>query len=406
MDSPVPKTTVEILDTNLNVVTQLRSELMAINKSGTILRYSKELSDFGKCQLRLSTYDPTLLNFGDITTPHQYHLRIRRDNVVIWQGAIIENTKRTKDYIDVLAVEYEWYLSKILINRNLDQNLVSPTSTSDVAVYRRFNSGTMASAVSTIMSEVEAKWSGTSHLLAAISTGTVENPNYPPNMTDGNNPAKPLTGAWNFGDGVSAPLLQYDFQTVLYVLKSFAAYTYADFYIDESLKFNFVKFQGNDRHYDVNFVWGRHGNAIDFNLPRLGQRQFNDLYGIASDANGKIYTYEQTDQTSIHNMGLLEGVAAYSDVKDQATLNARLQAELPLISNPEQTAVTFTLDGGAYPLGLYDIGDIVNTQVNHTAINYSATKRIVGISVDLNSTGRELTTVQLNTPLPWQYGAS
>jgi hypothetical protein len=62
------------------------------------------------------------------------------------------------------------------------------------------------------------------------------------------------------------------------------------------------------------------------------------------------------------------------------------------------------LDEKAYPLGHYGIGDIVTINVNHIFLTYQATKRIVGISVALDSTGRELTTVQLNTPLPSQVG--
>ena len=396
---------IEILDSNLDLITYIKAPV-PLNKAGSILKYSKELSQYGQCNFRVSAYDTNLAALGDIFQPHKYHVRITRNGVTVWQGAIIENPRRTKDYIEVIAAEYLWYLDKILLNRNLDQNLVTPTSSSDPAVYRRFNSGTMSSAVTTIMNEVIARWAGTNHALASVALGTVENPDYPPNMTDGNNPAKPLTGPWSFGDGISAPLLQFDFQSVLYVMRSFGAYTYADFNIDKDLKFNFQKFIGNNAHYDVNFVWGQHGNAVDFNLPRLGQRQVDDLWGIASDANGVIYTYEQTDQPAIASEGILEAVAAYSDIKDQATLNARLEAELPMISTPDAAAWTFVLDEKAYPLGVYDIGDIVSTQVNHTNLKASARKRIVGISVDLNSTGRELTTVQLNTPLPWQYGAS
>jgi len=390
---------IQILDSNLNLITQVKSPV-PLDKGGTILQYSKELSDFGQCKFRISNYDPSFTTFGDITKPHSYHVRILRDGYNVWQGAIIENSKRTKDFTEVIAAEYVWYLGKILINRTSN----NPATNSADGVYRIFNYGTMASAVTTILNETIARWSGTNHALASVTVGTVQNPDYPPNMTDGNG-AK-LSGAWSFGNGTTAPQLTFDFHSVLYVLKSFGAYSYADFNIDSNLQFNFKKFLGNDHHYDVNFVWGEHGNAVDFNVTRLGQRQVNDVWGIAVDNTGKILHVEQTDEASKKTNGILEGVMAFADVKDQGTLNARVAAELPLVSTVDASADTFVLDEKAYPLGLYDVGDIVSAKVNHTAFDYNEIKRIVGISVSLNDTGRELTTVQLNTPLPWQYGAN
>jgi hypothetical protein len=392
-------TFIEILDSDLNFITRINSPY-PLNKSGIILQYSKELSDFGQCKFRISNYDTLFTDIGDITEPHKYHVRINRGGKYVWQGAIIENSKRTKDFTEVVAAEYLWYLGKLLINRT-SKNPV--TNTAD-GVYRIFKSGTMSAAVGDILDEVIARYDNTNHALSSLSKGTIENPDYPPNMVDGSSTPKKLTGAWSFGNGTTAPQLTFDFQSVLYVLKSFGTYTYADFNIDSDLKFNFKKFLGNDRHYDVNFVWGKHGNAVDFNITRLGQRQVNDVWGIAVDNTGKILHQEQSDEDSKKVNGILEGVMAFADIKDQGTLNARIAAELPLISTVDASADTFVLDETAYPLGLYDIGDIVSARVDHTALTYKEIKRIVGISVSLHNTGRELTTVQLNTPLPWQYG--
>lgn len=390
-------TTVQILDSNLNLVTPVKA-FIPLDKSGVILRYSKELSDYGTCTFRISNYDSAFTTFGDITLPHSYHVRVLRDGTTVWQGAIIENTKRTKEYTEVVAAEYLWYLDKILIKRSSN----NPTTGKADDIYRIFSSGTMATAVTAIINETITRWHGTNHALASMTLGTVENPNYPPNMTDGT--GKKLSGAWSFGNGTAAPQLTFDFHSVLYVLKSFGAYTFADFNIDNTLKFNFKKFLGNDHHYDVNFVWGEQGNAVDFNITRLGQRMVNQLWGIAVDSSGNILHVEQHDSPSIKTNGYLEQVAAYADIKDKATLNARVQAELPLISTPDSSADSIILSEKAYPLGLYDVGDIVTMKVNHTAFDYNKVRRIVGITVDLHNTGRELTTVQTNAPLPWEYG--
>lgn len=394
------QTRIEILDSSQQLITWVKTP-MPINSAGDILQYSKELSDFGQCRFRVSAYDPDFAT--DILKPHYNHIRIVRNGATVWQGAIIENAKRTKDYIEVTAAEYEWYLGRILINRtSTDPN----TGTKD-NIYRIFNSGTMSAAVTTLMNETITNYknSNSAHPLANLTLGTIDNPNYPPNLQDGSNKPKKLTGPWRFGNGITSPQLTFDFHTVLYVLKAFGNYTYADFEIDENLTFNFRSFLGNDLHYDINFTWGKHGNAIDFNFPRLGQMMANDLIGIATDNNGTILHAEQTDQTSISSSGIIQSVAAFADVKDQAALNARVQAELPLISNPEESPVNMVLSEKAYPLGQYDIGDIITCNINHTAVSLSAIKRIVGISVNLHDTGRETITVQLNTPLPSQYGA-
>lgn len=392
-------TRIEILDSDLNLVTWVKSPY-AIDSSGAILMYSKELSDAGTCTFRVSSYDSVFTDIGDIFKPHQYHVRINRNGTTVWQGAIIDNPKRTKDFVEVTAAEYTWYLNKILISRSSN----NPATNQADGVYRIFSSGTMAAAVTAIMNETIARWANTNHALKSISLGTVENPDYPPNMTNANGDA--LTGGWQFGDGAAMPQLQFDFHSVMYVMKSFGAYSYADFNIDQNLQFNFKKFLGTNNRYNVNFVYGKHGNAVDFNVTRLGERQVNDLWGIAVDINGKVLHVEQTDETSKKTNGILEQVAAYSDIKDQGTLNARIQAEMPLISTPDASADTFVLSEKAYPLGVYDVGDIITAKVNHIAIQYNEVKRIVGISVKLHNTGRELTSVQLNTPLPWQYGSS
>lgn len=393
------KTQIEILDSDLNEVAIIKT-LYPLDAQGTVLRYSKELSDYGQANFRISSYDPIFTNTGDILTPLAYHVRIRRDAVVVWQGAIIENPKRTKDFVEVIAAEYLWYLDKILVNRTSD----NPATGAADKVYRIFNSGTMAAAVTAIMTETVARYASTNHLLTLLTVGEIENPDYPPNMTDGNNPPNALSGPWEFGDGVSAPEMTFDFHSILYILKSFGAYSYADFNIDENLNFNFYSFLGNDRHYDVNFIYGERGNAVDFNITRLGQQMVNDLWGIASDNNGQILHEDQSNLDSIQTYGLLEAVAAYSDIKDQATLNARVIAELPLIDTPDSSANTLVLSEKAYPLGVYDIGDIVTTKVDHIAVQYEEISRVVGITVSLNSTGRELTTVQTNRPRPGEYG--
>jgi hypothetical protein len=398
---------IEILDTSLNKIAQVITP-QPLDKSGTILRFSKELSDFGQCTFRVSASDPILTQYGDIFKPHQYHVRLRRNNSIVWQGAIIENSKRTKDYIEVVAAEYLFYLQKILVSRSSN----NPVTNQADKIFRIFNSGTMATAVTAMINETVATIKTATNgnaILANMTLGTIETPNYPPNMTDSS--GSKLTGAWSFSTNLQ---LTYDFHSVLYILKSFGVYAYADFYIDSSLAFNFKKFVGNDHHYDVNFTFNKKsttsrsvGNIIDYNLPRFGQRMVNQLWGIATDTQGKVLNDPESDQASITTYGLMEGVAAYADVKDQGILKARTAAELPLISAPDEFNVMLVLnETAAYPLGLWDIGDLVTINIQNSGVGFNDIRRVVGVTVIVNGTGRETTTVQTNKPLPWQYGST
>lgn len=393
-----------LLDTTLTRITKLLTPY-PLDGSGTIIRFSNELDDYGQCTFRVSAYDKLLTNFGDILTPHQNWIQIVKNGSTVWQGAIIENTTRTKDYIECLAVEPLWYLNKVLVQRS---SLDPATGTAD-GIYRIFQSGSMSDAVTAIMNETIAtfKSSDANHPLANLTIGNITNPNYPPNITNASDPAEALTGPWMFGDGVVAPQLQFDFHAILYILKSFGVYAYADFYIDENLVFNFVPFKGTNLSAEVNFTWGATsgtpGNLVNYNIPRFGQRMYNDLVGIATDINGNVLHYEQSDQNSITTYGYIQGTAAYSDVKDQATLNARIQAELPLISMPDDTAITFTQSEKGYPLGTYTVGDIITGNVQNKGVSFNDTRRIVGLTILLNGTGRETIQIQTNKLQPFQF---
>lgn len=396
-------TRVEILNLQLGVVTPVKA-LKPFDNRGTVLQYSKELSDYGKCRFRVSAFDPILTTYGDIFIPHKYHVRITKGSTIVWQGAIINNPKYNKDYIEVEAAEYEFYLSKILVTRSS----ADPNGTGQTNLYRIFNSGTMATTVTAIMTETIAKYANSNHVLAAMTLGTIENPVYPPNMVSAyqnGDQTFPLTGAWNFGLETATslgPTMTFDFHTIQYILKAFGIYAYADHQVTSSLVFNFKQFLGNKIQTQLTFRYGFQGNIVDYNIPRLGERMLNSIYTIATDNNGTILHANPTDEASIGTYGLMEGVAAYSDVKSVGVLQTRGVAELPLLSTPQQTNCIIYLNEKSYPLGQYDIGDIVRVQIVDGAVNIDQVRRIVGITVLENETGREMIAVQTNIPLPWQ----
>ena len=381
------KTIIQILNLDLEIVAELHN-FYPITKSGMILRYSKELSDFGTCTFRVATKDSFLTQYGDVLVPHQYHIRVKRGETVVWSGAIVDNTERNKNFIEVVAAEYDFYLNKVLIRR--DSETVAGDGKDN---YRTFNSGTMAAAVTDLVTKAKTDF-GSNHPLGTmvISSANIENPDYPQGFKDASGVA--LTGGWNFSSYIT---LQFDYHTVYYVIKAFGVYTNCDFEIDENLNFYYKKFIGN-KNTGLTFRYGERGNVVDYNVPRLGRRMVNDLWGIAADTDGKVLHVEQKDTESVNTYGLLQGADAFADVKDLNFLKTRVNETLQFTKTFSDSPVNIILDEKGYPLGQYGLGDIVTVQIKDRIIDYNQPRRIVGITVNLHNTGREMVTIQTNTP--------
>ena len=394
------RTVIEILNSSRQKIAEVKNPY-PLTQKGMILRYSHELSDYGQCTFRVSTKDPILSTQGDILIPHQYHIRIKRGTTVVWQGAIVDNKTRNRNYVEVNGAEYEFYLDKKRIN----QNTTAPTSwdggtDTGWKNYRNFETGTMSTAVTSIMNQTIAGY-GAQHILGGMTLGTIENPDYPNYFLDSAD--FKLSGAWSFTADVA---LQFDYHSVKYVLQAFGAYTNADFEITKDLVFNFKKFIGDNRQYDVIFQYGTFGNIVDYDVPRLGKRMTNDLMGIAVDDNGNVLHVSERDSTSINTYGLMEDSTAYTDVKNENILRARLNEELRFIKTPDDSVVNIVLNEKSYPLGQYGIGDIVTVKIKDHVIDFNQPRRIVGITVNLHNTGREMVTIQTNKPREGQYGAA
>ncbi len=393
------RTTIEILNTSLQKIAEVKAPY-PITKAGMVLRYSRELSDYGSCLFRVSTKDPLLTQFGDILQPHKYHIRIRRGGVIVWQGAIVDNSTRNKNYIEVKGVEYLFYLSKVLIRRDAD----NPSTSDDESNFKLFNTGTMASAVQTLFQNAITDL-GANHILGASKgnalVGTIENPDYPDNFIDST--GQPLRGVWNFNSSIT---VQFDYHSALYVLKQFGIYSNADFELTTNLTFNFKKLIGQ-RISGLTFTYNRIGtNITDYNFPRLGQRMANDITGIATDDRGNVLHAIKTDTTSVNLIGRLQDAKAYTDVKNQNLLDSRLKKEIILTVDPDESPITIILDEKAYPLGQFNLGDIVWVKVKDHVIDYQKERRIIGYTVNLHETGRELTYVQTNRPPENLQGSS
>jgi len=383
---------IEILNISLEKIAEVVNPY-PINNQGVILKYSNELSDYGTCTFRVANEDPLFSIFGDIVIPHKYHVRIRRKGTIVWRGAIIDNPSRNKNYVEVRAAEYLFYFDKKRVNR--DAETVAGDGKNN---YRLFNTGTMASAVNSVITEMKNGF-GTQHILNNMTIGTIENPNYPANFATPSGTA--LTGAWNFSTDV---VMQFDYHTVLHVLKSFGAVSNADFDLDENLVFSFKRFYGTVR-LEMGFVYGTFGNIINYDVPRYGQRMVNDYYGLATDDKGGLLRIQETDSTSISTYGLMESSTAFSDVINNNILRARLKEELGLLSTPDSAPINITLDDKTWPIGTWGVGDIINIKIKDGIIDFNGPRRIVGITTTVHNTGKEFAYVQTNRPRDDELGA-
>lgn len=381
--------TVQILDANLNYKATLRN-LQVIDNNKTFLKYSKKLSDWGTCTFRVGTKDPVFsstLGVGDILTPFKYHVRILRDGVKVWQGVIVRNPKRTRYFIDIEARTYLYILDKILIKHDASVNTGDGKDN-----YKTFNSGTMAAAVTTLVNEAKAK-ANASNAISQLAVGTIENPNFPANFTDNSNPPNPVTGPFTFNSTYNT--VQFSYHSTLYALKALGIYGICDFEITDDLVFNWKVYLGNKLPQIV-LTFSNTGQIIDYNVPLDGVNMANTLWGIAADFNGNIIHTQKSANDSVSTYGVAEGVAAFSDVKNQGLLDVRVTEQLRLVDTPDEE-IHVVMNEKGYPLGQWGIGDSITINIKDHIINVNAVRRIVGYEVDVKDNGQEEVLIVTNS---------
>lgn len=374
---------IEILDKNRNFIAPIQV-LAPINSAGDTIYFTQRLSNWGQLKFRVGTKDPIFDAVGDCLEPHKYHVRLKRSGSVIWQGVIVKNPSRNRRYVEVVAYSYLFLLNKILIRHD-----ASVTPGDGLENYRTFRTGTMATAIQTLLTDAIADVG--SGPITSITTGTIENPDFPANYTTAAN--APLTGTWTFSSDMT---LQYDYRSVFYVINSMAMYPACDFELDENLVFNFKQFIGN-KQPTLSFTYGEFGNVLDYNLPRDGDRMANSLMGVAADFGNQILHIEENDNVSQGIYGKIQDVAAYIDVKNNNALRSRLAEELRLISVPD-SELQLTLNDRAYPLGQIGLGDIVRVKIDDHVVDFDQQRRIVGINVSVSNNGSDKIVLLTNKP--------
>ena len=388
-----PEYIVELLDSSLKPLARVKGFYPLPSKR--LIEYGDQLSAVAKARFRVSTQDPLFDGTGDIFAPWTNHVRITRAGVLVWQGIVTRNPHRTHHFVEVEASTYTAWFEKVLVKHS-----VSVAAGDGKDHYRTFNSGTMGLAITAILQETKAKFPA-GHPMASLVIGQIDNPNFPPGYVKADG-VTPLTGPWVFGPDMT---VQYDYKTALYILTSLGIYGQCDFRVIPStdlsgkltLTFEFKQFIGK-RQPELMFEYGTYGTILDYDLPQDGARMVNQLTGVAVDPiTGAYITAVKTDTVSVAKYGLLEGVAAFSDVKNANVLTTRLTETLRFISTPN-AEVNVDLGDNAYPLGTWGVGDIVTIKVKDRFVKHQSLRRIVAYKIKVAVNGEESVNQSTNVP--------
>lgn len=375
---------IDILDRSLNYKATVRN-LPALDNQKHFLQYSHILSGIGKCKLRIGTKDPLLESEGNILTPFKYHVRVKRNGFTVWQGVIVRNSRRNRNFIEIEARTYTYLLDRINIRHDTADGNGGEN-------YRTIKSGTLAAAITTLLTEAKADMGAP---LSSLTIGTIDNPNFPADFKDATGAT--LSGAWTFSDNFQ---VKFDYRSTFYVLQMLATYGGYDFEITDSMVFNFRSYIGN-RQPQLVFSYHRNhperNNLEDYDAPLDGDQMANTLIGIAADNNSSILHAEQSDQASVQEYGKIMGIAAYGDVKNINLLNSRLRAEIAQVKNGDPELHLFPNERG-YPLGQYGLGDTVTAKIDDGVIQVDSPRRVIGTDIKVHQTGKEDIRLITNKP--------
>ena len=152
-----------IYDNSGNFVAHVKN-LVPLDDKRMVLTFADYLSSYGELRFRIQTKDP-LLSSGNIFEPYKYHVKLWRDNAVVWAGVIVNNPRRNHRFIEVEVFTYSFLLNKVQV-----------AHTEHTPNWREITSGTMAEAITNLFNEGKNR---SSSPISSFTLGTIVNPKYP-----------------------------------------------------------------------------------------------------------------------------------------------------------------------------------------------------------------------------------
>jgi len=339
--------------------------LVHLQKNSTnVLEFSDYLSSWGSLKFRVQTKDP--IASQGYFDPYKYHVKLYRNQKLVWAGIIVNNPSRNHNFIEVEAYTYEWLFTRI------------PIATPSTDKERVFNTGTMATAVTTVFNEGKAI---SSSPISTYTLGDIDNPNYPWN-------GQP----WNFTD---VYVMNFYYNDLFTVLSSFADVTNADFEVTPDKVFNFKSRIGSDR-LDIVLKYGKSGNVDDYDSPLDGGGYTNDMLILSRNETGAaVIKNEQSSADQFPTYGRLWSTVSLDEEIAQDILNSKSK-NIYKASAELDNQVNMTLNDKALPIGTYQLGDRITVQIDDGPVQFNHVRRVVGWRVNVTDTMVERATIITN----------
>ena len=140
------------------------------------------------------------------------------------------------------------------------------------------------------------------------------------------------------------------------------------------------------------------GNVVEYEYPENGMIAANTIYASGAGSNeGKLEAFAQDVTKFAEGWALLDDVINYSDVTDQAVLNALAVGQVTAFAYPPTTIKLVAPPYEDPEFGTYEVGDDARIMIKDDRFpdGYDEDYRIVGISIQPGESGPERVTLTL-----------
>jgi len=319
-------------------------------------------NDVGKCRFSIPHNDNKIVSA--VFESGKTKIFIYRDNVLVWQG-LVASTQDNVQGTTVFGLDYKeclkWYrvgFNTTYTSKKIGTEIVSP-----------------------IFTAADARTGAAPGDLFAL--GTIEDP-----YTTSTTTAKTITRT-TFDEDFFSLL-----QEMVYVSRSnspastWVQNTVFDITISETAPtFTFLRNVGVDK---PNVVFTLDSEIIGFDQVHDFRFIRNDIKGYSIISGPSVINSSQADATSVSSHYLREFAPSYGGITTQGELDERAKDELKS-DKDHKRILSVSFASGLIPFDGYVMGDNVKVVINRGRVAINEYMRVVGMLVDIDDTGAELT---------------
>jgi len=318
-------------------------------------------NDVGKCRFTIPHNDSKIL--GTVFEVAKTKIAFYRNGTVVWQGlvaAVEDNLEGTTVYGLDYKETLKWY------RVGFDTTYTAQKLGTQIA--------------SAIFDTIDALTSAAPGDL--FTKGTIEDPYATGTSTD---------------KTITLTTYDEDYYTLLLKLVYYARSnspsgawtqnTVFDIAPATSPTFTFLRDVGTDK---PNVVLELDGEIVDFSFIQDFRFIHNDVKALTVTSGPAILTSTQTDATSISTHYRHQFSPVHGDMTTQGELDERAKDVLKQDKDQSKT-LTLAFAPGLAPFSGYSLGDSIKIRVNRGRVEIDEFMRVVGMIVDVENTGAELT---------------